>query len=252
MASPIFAEYAFKSTKYSNVRGSMHTNLEMEIVLVHEGVLNMNVNGIEHEIHEGEGIFVLPFEPHDFRSLQDNICHVLMFNDKYSSVFFKQVNKGEPKTRVFPLSSSLQNYLCDQLDKNKREHCYYNSILFPLFDAIKESCEFGEEECFNETFLAVLSYIDKHLTEDITETEIAAALYIHPVTLSRIFSKQAKMHIKKYINRRRVILAKQLIENGEKITKAAYDLGFGSIRNFNRAFKEYYSYTPSALIVKEL
>ena len=162
--------YTFRATEYNNVTAPLHANLEMEIVLVHEGVVNMNVNGIEHEIRAGEGIFILPFISHDFRSLQGNVCHVLMFCEQYSETYFKQVGRGSPIKRIFPISNPLHTYLKEQLKRSEEKNVSLNySILCPLFEAIHQNCQFEEKITYQTLFLDTLAYIDRHLTEPLTE-----------------------------------------------------------------------------------
>ena len=59
------------------------------------------------------------------------------------------------------------------------------------------------------------------------------------------------MNIKKYINQRRVIRAYDLLQQRQRVTDIAYEVGFGSIRNFNRAFQDYYQCTPTDILKNE-
>ncbi len=117
----------------------------------------------------------------------------------------------------------------------------------PLFNNIKQSCFFSKEIVLDNIFLNALVYINNHLTENITEIEIAKNLSITTVSLSRIFSKHAKMNIRQYINKRRLIIAYSLLKEGATVTDVAYQTGFGSVRNFNRVFKNHYNLLPASI-----
>ena len=53
------------------------------------------------------------------------------------------------------------------------------------------------------------------------------------------------MSPKKYINRRRMDLACEMLSNDMKITEIAYELGFSSAQHFTNIFRSYYGISPS-------
>ena len=246
----LFSTSSFSAKEYSNVHCHMHANLEMEIVIVHDGELNITIEKSKYNVKKGECIFILPFEQHNFNSINDNVSHVIMFHDPYYNFFFQMVGNYQPKTRIFSIETNLESYISQLLaDKNSHEVLLQHSIVFPLFHEIKEKCEFYEEKIYSDLFLDALTYINKNLSSALlSEQQIADALFIHPVSLSRIFSKCTGMNIKKYINQRRVIYSYELLQQGRSITDAAYEAGFGSIRNFNRAFYDYFQQTPTEIL----
>ena len=244
----IYASSSFSMKEYKNVNAHLHANLEMEIVVVYEGVLNMRIDGKEYSIGKNNAVIIFPFETHDFRSIQDNRSCVIMFTERYSDYFFKKVSRATPVKRIFYLSETICSYLKEQYDsKNLFSELFCFGILLPLFNSIKTACTFSKEIVFDNLFLDTLVYINNHLSENVTEKDIAKNLFVNTVSLSRAFSKNAKMNIRQYINQRRVIIAYSSLQSGENATDVAYKTGFGSVRSFNRAFKAYFNFTPSSV-----
>ena len=84
-----------------------------------------------------------------------------------------------------------------------------------------------------------------HFKEEISLSSVAEALGIHPVTVSKSFSKYAGVGFNYYVQYLRCVYAAELITNtAMSLTEIAYESGFGSVRSFNRAFRGLYGITP--------
>ena len=60
---------------------------------VHDGELNITIEKSKYNVKKGECIFILPFEQHNFNSINDNVSHVIMFHDPYYNFFFQMVSR---------------------------------------------------------------------------------------------------------------------------------------------------------------
>ena len=94
----------------------------------------------------------------------------------------------------------------------------------------------------SEGINAALAFINDHLTEPFTETELAALAGRSPSAFSRSFSRHTGMTLVQYVNRLRINLACQLLMNGARpgaglpITEICYAAGYNNLSNFNRQF----------------
>ncbi|MBO5938865.1 MAG: helix-turn-helix transcriptional regulator [Clostridia bacterium] len=86
------------------------------------------------------------------------------------------------------------------------------------------------------TVCEALAYLHENLGEDLSRERVAAALYISPSHLSRIFKEYTGVTLQEYIVRCRVERAVALIRNGKRPIDAAFESGFGSTSGFYRAF----------------
>ena len=91
----------------------------------------------------------------------------------------------------------------------------------------------------------VLNYIRENYTEDISREGLAAMVDIHPDTLGRFFKIYTNMRIGDYINILRIEAAvRKLVESDTNIITIAFDVGFDSLRTFNRVFRKIKKMTP--------
>lgn len=99
----------------------------------------------------------------------------------------------------------------------------------------------------DEALRAVLRYLNNHYTEPVTRKDIAQAVGFNESYISHIFSETLNTTIPEYINSLRIQDAQQLLRSTRQpVARIAGDLGFGSIRNFNRVFQKETGFTPTA------
>lgn len=91
----------------------------------------------------------------------------------------------------------------------------------------------------------VLQYLNENLREQVRLDELAKHFFVSKYYLCRAFKEQNGISIHGYLNRKRIILAKQLIDGGESAARAAYRVGFGDYSSFFRAYKKMIGRAPS-------
>lgn len=88
-------------------------------------------------------------------------------------------------------------------------------------------------------------YIDQHLTESITLADLAAAAYFSPWYAARIFKELTGLAPADYIRRLRLSKsAVRLRDEACRIIDVAYDMGFGSVDGYQRAFCREFGCNP--------
>lgn len=90
----------------------------------------------------------------------------------------------------------------------------------------------------------VLSYIAGHYTEDISLEMLSGMFYVSKYHLSHEFSRRVGTGIYRYIMFRRLMHARELLENGTPPGEAYQQCGFGDYANFYRSFKSFYGVSP--------
>ncbi len=92
-----------------------------------------------------------------------------------------------------------------------------------------------------------LAYINSHLTEHFSETDLAVISGCTASYFSRSFKRHTGMALLQYVNRLRINLACQLLMNNAdlSITDICFDVGFSNISNFNRQFLALKGMSPS-------
>ncbi|MEG0779462.1 MAG: response regulator [Oscillospiraceae bacterium] len=97
----------------------------------------------------------------------------------------------------------------------------------------------------NLTVKAALSYIEQHYASRITLGDMAAALYVTPQYLCRLFKKHTAQNLSEYLTEYRMERAKQhLMDPRCKISEVASLVGFNDPGYFSSTFKRLYGVTP--------
>ena len=87
--------------------------------------------------------------------------------------------------------------------------------------------------------------IDAHYTEDLRQSDVAAAVNLSPCYFSRLFKRYVQQSFPEYLARVRVHEAVRLLFGTDMpITECAYQAGFQSITVFNKTFLEVTGMTP--------
>jgi len=90
-------------------------------------------------------------------------------------------------------------------------------------------------------------YIAAHLTNDLALTKVAAAVNVSVYYFCKRFRESTGLHFTDYVNRSRVALVKERLLNPHvRVSEAAFEAGFQSLSQFNRAFRRVVGEAPSA------
>lgn len=151
------------------------------------------------------------------------------------------ITAGADITRVF---EKIQDYL------SEINNTYDYLILKRLVEEELNSFTLIVWRHYSSSFSDIISntkdFISTHLSETITLKLIAEKLGVNPSYLSRKFKQKEGITLTTYINMKRIEEAKRLlISRNSTITDVAFDVGFGSIQQFNRVFKKIEGCSPS-------
>lgn len=98
----------------------------------------------------------------------------------------------------------------------------------------------------------VLEYIDAHLYQDLTLTELAAIAQISPNYFATQFKQSTGQSPHQFVIRQRIERAKELLvaEKGA-IADVAYQVGFAHQSHFTRHFKRLVGVTPKQFLARQ-
>lgn len=90
-----------------------------------------------------------------------------------------------------------------------------------------------------------IRYIQTHYHREIRQEEVARAVGITTVHLSRLFRDSVRMGFSDYLHHLRInIIAMQLLKPKVNIAKCAFENGYQNLSGFNRAFKKIKGMSP--------
>ena len=97
----------------------------------------------------------------------------------------------------------------------------------------------------SKRMLDIMRYLDAQLTEDINIDTLAEKFYISRFHMMRRFREETGTTIHSYISDHRLMLARDLINQGTPATEVCFQCGFGSYSSFSRAYGKFFGTTPT-------
>ncbi|WP_026889329.1 AraC family transcriptional regulator [Clostridium beijerinckii] len=91
----------------------------------------------------------------------------------------------------------------------------------------------------------ILKYINNNLPENLSVETLSQKFYISKYYLMHKFKKETGYTLHNYVNQKRLLMAKDLISNGDQITKVYLQCGFNDYTCFLRSFKNLFKKSPS-------
>ncbi len=226
-----------------------HFHNEIEIVYVIDGQSDVIIDNNFFTIKSGDFSVSFPNQVHCYRNAQEGkyivmiLTPTLFFNCE--DTLFKRVPKtnllsgsaDEEMTRLF-VSASATGKEYDELIRS--------GILSQAFGLMLEKMELVKRvDSDNSTLREVLNYCSLNYASDLSLDKISEALHINKYHISHLFNNKLNLRFNTYINTIRVDAATaELARPERKIAEISEDVGFGSIRSFNRAFMEIKQMTP--------
>ncbi len=100
------------------------------------------------------------------------------------------------------------------------------------------------EQSFNNS----LKYLEENIQEKIGIAELARIAGLSYRRYTEIFKQQTGLTTNEYIRRKRIELARKLLQETGNILHASLDAGFGDLSHFYRVFKQISGITPKQYI----
>lgn len=122
---------------------------------------------------------------------------------------------------------------------------YLNLLLVFLYRNYKSSFPLTGINPAVKTVLDIQKYIEEHVTDEITLSEVAKLFYTDMYYISHQFKKVTGFNFKEYLILQRISKAKELLfHTPSNITQIGLDCGFNNVNHFIRIFRKYENTTP--------
>lgn len=110
--------------------------------------------------------------------------------------------------------------------------------------ALREDCHFEDISRSSRAVSQVIEYINLHYSEPLALDMLAETFFVSKYHLSHEFQRQVGTSVCRYIQKKRVQIARQLLAGGNKPNNVYGICGFGDYTGFYRAFKAEYGTSP--------
>lgn len=221
-----------------------------EIYYFVKGNVVYTIEDEKQHMQPGELLFIKPGMHHFFTFLDTKTSYeryVLKFQDNLMLTFLKDFFDARSPFFNTDVDIGAQFERLDKIFENNNTKDAYVSfccVLTELIIKLKYSKNDGNRSYSDSRLTLIIFYINKHIKEPLTITELCEYFNISRSYLYKIFYTHMKMPIVKYIRSKKIIGAYQLIKNGERPTEVAEDFGFSDYSTFYRCFVSVMGFSP--------
>ena len=258
MAERIVSAHEHTQTPLLEER-KMHSHDNYEVYYLLSGDADFLVEATRYHLHPGDLLLMRKGEVHMFR-LRSAAPYERMHVNFDISPLLSHLGMTDLLTpfRDRPLGT-LNHYpaahfsshafkqdlerICSAKDEEKLLY------LLPLLAEIKNAFETLKENpavTVTDRASAIVSYINKHLSEELSLEELSSRFYLSQTHLNRIFRAATGTTVWQYITIKRLYFAKELLEQGKKPTEVPPLCGFKDYTTFFRAYKKRFGEAPGA------
>ncbi|ROR26355.1 AraC-like DNA-binding protein [Mobilisporobacter senegalensis] len=238
-----------------------------KIIIFISGNINYSIEGKNYSLKPYDVVLVNAGEIHR-PSIIDNtdyeriIIYVsTQFLNKYKqedydlNYCFERAKKEHSNVlRIHSIDKSKLYQVCQELEHSFNDNEYanelYQKILFLEFmiqlnrTAISNHINYLDSVNGNTKLIPIIEYINEHLTEELSIDKLSSQFYLNRYYLMHFFKEETGYTIGNYITEKRLLLAKNLVQNGSSITDACFQSGFKNYTTFLRAFKKKFHTIP--------
>lgn len=237
---------------------SMHTHDTHEIYCFLGGEAHYSVEGAIYPLEPGDIILLRKGEAHyllpsiafpyrrialnfDFKNIEDNYI-----TDKLLSIFN---NRPLGKFNRYPdelFTECKPTYYLRKIcnaESDSQKMIYLLALLEELYEKF-EYIKNENENSANESSSHILRYINRHLTEDISLETLCERFFISKSQLNRNFKKNNGSTVWEYITAKRLLLAKEMMKEGQRPTEIYLKCGFNDYVTFYKSYRKYFGVSP--------
>ena len=221
-----------------------HMHLCFELIVVLDGEMTVTVDGNENVLRSGESLLIFPNQLHALSSKKSR--HMLcIFSPDLVRAYSSKTEKSLPESNFFV----PDGYLVETLDKMPEDSKLIakKGILYSLCSAFDENAAYQPRKSGQKGLLSkIFAFVEENFASECTLEELSVQLGYDYAYLSRSFKKAAGISYVSYLNIFRLNKACYILDNSDRsILQCALEVGYSSLRTFNRNFKNHFGISPA-------
>lgn len=249
----VFLDTAHTSaTKYRNLHNLPHWHMEFELVIVLHGSAEVVVNNCFFEIFEGDSVFINSEEVHYIKSKPESILGIIKTDASSVKKIAGNRHLISPVLRDNLSAKKTFSYILSELKEQKDFHniladASITKYIAEIFRSHSNPQSIEPTKKMTTKYKDLIEMLSSNYAY-ITFEKAAEYVNLNKSYFSRYFYRFSGMTFTQYLNILKVSDAIEKIhEKKMNITDISIACGFGTIRNFNRVFKELTGYNPKKL-----
>jgi len=218
-----------------------------------QGSCRVSCGNATDTIHAGDVFLAFPNQIHHYEGSENLDSYLLIIPvNSFLPAFHSLLTKHVPVSPILRSGQWDQGDLLPLVERAYRDkkhsslpvmQGYLTVIIGKLLEVIVLRPRSAATE---GTLQRILEYLNTHYCESISRSDVARALGFHDSYVSHLFSDSMHISLPEYVNSLRIEDACRLLrESDSTITDICAELGFQSIRSFNRVFLRRVGITPT-------
>lgn len=239
-----YQNFNYNAFIYRNLTYNKHFHGNYELIYVTEGRIHITSGKTDTFLSQGELLLISPYTIHSFEIDKSSEAWIAVFSDDFISSF-AQINKTVEYSKFRPEAEKEAFLKKNLFFAGKPEHYTLIACLYLVCnECIKNAVPYdkGRDGIF---IYKIIEYVSENFNANITLEDIANKLGYEKHYFSSLFHKCFSMNFLSFVNIFKIEAACRLLTDKKlDITYISAAGGFGSIRNFNRVFKQILGMTP--------
>lgn len=236
----------FKGNITYTIEGKSYTLIPGDIILVPQGDTH-KVESEENSIYARLVIYLSPQYLSSIveneKSLRDCFLHA---KERYSNVVrLNEKDKGQLSVLAGGMRDDIRKKEKKGFDLLFQRTCLLQFLISLNRKMQDESLHFVNTNQCDKKMVEIIQYLNYHLTEEISIDGLADRFFVSKYHMMRRFKAETGYTIGNYINQKRLLYARELLKQGESVTKVYLDSGFKDHSTFVRAYKQMFHEVPS-------
>lgn len=236
--------------RYGGLQNLPHWHMESELICAESGCAEVMAENTVYQLTEGRCIFVRGGAVHYIKADAESVLTVMKIKSELiASVAGERAPVCPLLENSYPIAETAERIRREISAGEKYHEAVCTGLAMALVAEIfrgektQESGKLGESTAYKD----LLSLISERYA-DMTFDEAAEFMCFSKPYFSKYFCKMSGMTFSEYLNIVRVSAAVKMLSRGNMaIGEAALAAGFGTIRSFNRVFKQLTGCTPREL-----
>lgn len=239
----------FYCKKFISEKHPPRIHSHFEIIFIQSGILDVVISGKSYTAQAGEMIFIMPYEVHGYEVKEGMDVFVIACPPEYISEYRELFNGRNFEIPCTKFTEVHRAIISDIIKNNFNDDFKKKALVYCAISEFVRNCHLTEKNTFEyDVYRKAMVYISEHYTENITMESVADHVGVTAPHLSRVLNSDDKPGFSEILNSLRIYAAKKMIERENlSVSEVAFSVGYGSIRNFNRVFKQYFGCNPSDL-----
>ncbi len=227
----------------------LHIHKELELYINLSGNVSFLVENNLYPVSYGDIIIARPGEYHHcvYNSEEEHNFFWILLDCEQNQDLFDFFLKENSANFISPYKKTKDELisLCEKMTYEELSEFEKYYCLLRFINILKESTDNSEfSGNLPDDLSSILQYIDNNISENIKVSDIADNVFLSASTLERKFKKYFGIKPLEFIQKKKMLVAAELLKNGESVLSAGTSVGFSDNSYFINLFKRFYGVTP--------